>query len=82
MGFNLAKQTRFLDVSLPSLTALLHLRFKFYGGHEHDKNFFFSFRELRYSPLESIPESFPTLEKLNEIRKEEWGLEQHVFSFK
>ena len=46
MGFNLAKQTRFLDLSLPSLTALLHLRFKFYGGHEHDKIFFFLFVNL------------------------------------
>ena len=41
----------------------------------------FSFCELRYSPLESIPESFPTLEKLNEIWKEEWGLEQRLFKF-
>ena len=46
------------------------------------QTFSVSFCELRYSPLESIPENFPTLEKLNEIRKEEWGLEQHVFSFK
>ena len=79
-GFRLAKQTCVLDVSLPSLH-FYNKDLSFMEVVNTKQKCSFSFCELRYSPLESIPESFPTLENLNEIWWEEWGLEQRVFNF-